>query len=244
MRVLLVDDEELSLLELEYILENVDYIDSISKASSGFEALKLCRKNDFDVLFLDIKLGDTNGIKVAQRLIESKNPPIIVFVTAYDDYAVKAFELQAVDYVLKPFSKERIIKTLDRLKGIFKNKNKKQDKIEKNINVLNKLVIEQENSIALVDIEKIIFIKADGRNSEIKTLDGKFKSKSSLKELERRLDNRFFRPHRSYIINLERIKEVVPWFNGTYIVKMDRYDKVDIPVTRKNTARFKKILNL
>lgn len=245
MNVLIADDEELSLLELEYILSNIEYISDISKASNGFEVLKLCEVKKFDVTFLDIKLGDYNGIRIAQQLLEKEKPPKIVFVTAFEEYAVKAFELQAVDYVLKPFSEERIKKTLDRLENILKDKDQIEESIKQDVKSLNKLAVEQDGRISLIDIDDIIFIEADGRNSTIRTSSGKYHTKVSLKDLERRLGGlTFFRPHRSFIINLKKIKEVAPWFNGTYIIKMEGYEKTDITVTRKNTGRFRKFLNL
>ena len=246
MKVLVVDDEELSLLELEYILNKIKYISDIKKASSGFEALELCQMENFDVVFLDIRLGDSNGVRVAQRLMENERPPKIVFVTAFDEYAVKAFELEAVDYVLKPFSEERIKKTLDRLKNILNQDDHiKYNVTNDNIKAINKLAVELDGKITLLDLEEIVFIEADGRNSIIRTSTQEYNTNISLKDLETRLKSAtFFRPHRSFIINLQKINEVIRWFNGTYIIKMQGYDKVQIPVTKKNTDAFKKILNI
>ncbi len=246
MKVLVVDDEELSLLELEYILNKIKYISDIKKASSGFEALELCQRESFDVVFLDIRLGDSNGVRVAQRLMENERPPKIVFVTAFDEYAVKAFELEAIDYVLKPFSEERIKKTLYRLKNILNQDDHiKYNVTNDNIKAINKLAVELDGKITLLDLEEIVFIEADGRNSIIRTSTQEYNTNISLKDLETRLKSAtFFRPHRSFIINLQKINEVIRWFNGTYIIKMQGYDKVQIPVTKKNTDAFKKILNI
>jgi len=246
LKVLVVDDEELSLLELEYILNKIKYISDIKKASSGFEALELCQMENFDVVFLDIRLGDSNGVRVAQRLMENERPPKIVFVTAFDEYAVKAFELEAVDYVLKPFSEERIKKTLYRLKNILNQDDHiKYNVTNDNIKAINKLAVELDGKITLLDLEEIVFIEADGRNSIIRTSTQEYNTNISLKDLETRLKSAtFFRPHRSFIINLQKINEVIRWFNGTYIIKMQGYDKVQIPVTKKNTDAFKKILNI
>jgi len=234
------------LLELEYILNKIKYISDIKKASSGFEALELCQMENFDVVFLDIRLGDSNGVRVAQRLMENERPPKIVFVTAFDEYAVKAFELEAVDYVLKPFSEERIKKTLYRLKNILNQDDHiKYNVTNDNIKAINKLAVELDGKITLLDLEEIVFIEADGRNSIIRTSTQEYNTNISLKDLETRLKSAtFFRPHRSFIINLQKINEVIRWFNGTYIIKMQGYDKVQIPVTKKNTDAFKKILNI
>lgn len=246
MKVLVVDDEELQLLEMEYILKTINYISDIKKASSGFEALKLCQSEEFDVVFMDIRLGDSNGVRVAQRLMENEKPPKIVFVTAFDEYAVKAFELEAVDYVLKPFTEERIRNTLDRLKNVLKEDKQRKDVVNNSVNKINKFTVEQEGKIKFLDLDEIVFIEAQGRHSIICTSTSQYKTNSSLKYLEEKLTKSatFFRPHRSYIINLKKINEVVPWFNGTYIVKMLGYDTIEIPVTKNNTCTFRRILNI
>jgi len=194
---------------------------------------------------LDIKLGDTDGVSLAQKIMGLKNPPKIVFVTAYDEYAVKAFELQVIDYVLKPFSEERIKKTLERLKAILENDEIKSASVRRDARALNKFVVKQGSHMSLINIDDIVFIEADGRNSIVRTKEIEYKSKTLLGELADRLDNFiFFRPHRSYIINLKKIKEVIPWFNGTYMIKMEGYDNIEIPVTKKNAGRFKEIWRL
>ena len=114
-----------------------------------------------------------------------------------------------------------------------------------NIKAINKLAVELDGKITLLDLEEIVFIEADGRNSIIRTSTQEYNTNISLKDLETRLKSAtFFRPHRSFIINLQKINEVIRWFNGTYIIKMQGYDKVQIPVTKKNTDAFKKILNI
>lgn len=249
MRVLVVDDEELQLLEMEYILNRIGYVSQVKKAYSGFEALKLCRKEFFDVVFLDIRLGDSNGIRVAQELLKKEEHPKIVFVTAFDEYAVKAFELEAVDYVLKPFSEERIRQTLDRLQHIIsRDFRDKEEIIGKEIEqpkAINKFAVEQNDKIKFLDVEDIVFIMAEGRNSIVCTPTHQYKTNIPLKDLQKKLRNStFFRPHRSFIVNLEKINEVVRWFNGTYIIKMQGYDNVEIPVTKKNLGIFRRILNI
>lgn len=250
LKALLVDDEEPALLELEYVLQSLtDRIEIVGKAQSGKQALKLIRRLRPDVLFLDIKLGDMDGFAVAEEAMQYQ--PYIVFVTACDQYAIRAFEINALDYILKPFSQERVELTLEKLLDESRGDPRLKETVQRDYNGIaatrgfNKITVMSGSKMMLVDFEDIVFAEADGRNSFIYTGDNKYRCKLSLKRLEEKLEGYFFfKPHRSYLINLDKIKEIIPWFNGEYKIVLDGYDKLQITVTRNNVKRFKEILEV
>lgn len=242
-KALLVDDEELAIIELKYLIDRNDGIEVCGTALSGKEALEKTRELVPDVIFLDIQLNDANGLDIAEKIkkIPIKNP-LIIFVTAYDEYALKAFELNAVDYILKPFSEERIKETVSRV--VHRSDFEKAPQINI-VNDLNIIAVETEGKLKILDIDDIIYIEAQGRNTLIYGKEGIYNSNYSMKELEERLENKkFFKPHRSYLINLGMLNEVVPWFNGTCQIIMKKYPKNIIPVSRQNFKRFKTLIRM
>lgn len=174
-----------------------------------------------EVVFLDIHLAKGNGIELAKQLHSLKSPPFVVFVTAFDEYALTAFELDAVDYILKPFDEKRIEHTLEK---IIKWKQLKTDddrsqpvkeiKPDKNV---NKLAVVKDERIILLDIHNIIYVGTENRQVFVKTVNDKYVIDTPLYEIEEKLENySFLRVHRGYIINLEYVNEIEQWFNGTY----------------------------
>ncbi|NPV44535.1 MAG: response regulator transcription factor [Firmicutes bacterium] len=252
LRVLLVDDEDLPIVELKYLLEKFDNIEICGEAQSGKKAIELAKELLPDVIFLDIKMHDMNGFQIAEDLMNMERQPKIIFITAYDEYAIKAFEINAVDYILKPFSEERIRKTVERIFELFNNDEGSKQHIKREIAntgqnrmALNKIPVEKNSRLILINIEDILFVEADGRNTIIRTEKETYKTNFSLKQMEERLKPLlFFRPHRSYLINMKKIKEIVPWFNSTYKIIMTGYPDIEIPVTRNNTKIFKDIIGI
>lgn len=249
---LLVDDEGPARDELRYLLEAYPEIRVVGEASSGQEAVEKAVELNPDVVFLDIKLWDMDGFEVARRIFEEGRSPLIIFATAYDEYAVKAFEINAVDYILKPFSQERLEKAVERVLTLFKNEKKKEEvlKIAEYIKanerpLCNKLPFWKKDRIYLVCAEDICYCVADEKGSVVKTKLGEFNTTYTLTELEEKINSpNFFRVHKSYLVNLDKVKEIIPWFNGTFILSIQGYEKDEVPVSRRQAKELRKMFDI
>lgn len=249
--VIIVDDEAPARKELTYLLQDYDEINIIGEAASGKEAIQKILKLDPDVVFLDIRMWDMNGFDVAERLISSGSCPFIIFVTAYDQYAVTAFEINAIDYILKPVSSLRMEKTINRVKSIFKSK-KNQEAASKVLRyvkglsektIRKKFTFEKNNRLHVIDAKNICYCKASPKGSIVKTSEEIFKTPYTLSELENSTDN-LFRSHKSFLVNINKIKEIIPWFNGTYLLLMEDCENDKIPVSRRNSKKLKNLFKI
>ena len=254
LRALVVDDETPSREEIGYLLKQAG-VDVVASYSSGKEFLGDMKNRDFNVIFLDIQMPDMTGLEVAVKLQSEPdfNVPV-VFATAYDEYALKAFEANAMDYILKPISEERLQKTLKNVKRLLKGSmasGKSSHKIEdKDTNALNRitknlLVAEKNGRVVLVDISSIIYISTEYTGTYIITYKDKLFTHMTLKELENRLSPfSFFRTHRSYLVNFNYVSELVSSLSGTYTLRLKDKDHTEIPVSRIQTRKLKKIFNI
>lgn len=247
-KVLIVDDEKYIRNELKYFLNKYDDIEICGESGEGEEAIKLAKHLKPDIVFLDIHLHDINGMLVARKMLETDKPPYIVFATAYDKYAIQGFQLNAVDYILKPFLEERIKVTIERIRKNIQNLNSKEKSIDviENIKInLDKLCVTKNNKFILVDMSHIQYIQSTNNVVTVKTTVGVYDSNYSLKELEDRLiKTKFIRTHKSYIVNLDFIDEIIPWFNYTYKIKVKGIEDCEIPVSRNYMKKFKGILGI
>ena len=226
-RVIIAEDEPLAQQELQFMLEREQDIEIVAIASNGQEALDLYAKHRPDVMFLDIEMPKVKGIDVARRIREmTSQAPQFVFITAYDDYALDAFEMEAVDYLQKPYDDFRFMAMIERLKKRLTPK--KRPVAQK-----GKLLIEHDEKMIALTPDDIYFAVPVDRMLEISTTRGVLESKLTLRELEETLDHSsFFRPHRSYLVNLNHVDEITPWFNGAYNLTMDDPEQTKIPVSR------------
>lgn len=189
--------------ELKYLLERTKEVEIIGEADCVEDALEELMKNKPDIVFLDIQLSDDNGFEIANILKKMKNPPAIVFATAYDQYALQAFEVDALDYILKPFDEERIVQTLK------KYKKQKQSQIETKQEIkgadMHKLALPIEESIVLVNIEDIIYVGLVDGKVTVKTMRDTYITHDTLVILEKKLPQAsFMRVHRSFIANINK----------------------------------------
>jgi DNA-binding LytR/AlgR family response regulator len=252
MKVILIDDEQAALDELEYNLSKYKDIDIIATFSNPQKALETCKSLRFDAMFLDIDMPGMDGISLAGQILQFKNSIDIVFVTAFNDYAVKAFELNALDYLLKPINKERLDSTIERL---LSDKNKdtsaKKSLIEK-LTQIEKYLKQDTIKIAAYDHEEIVLVKV----SDIKYLEalsgktfietgyGKYITRDTLESLDNKLSGYgFFRCHRSYIVNLKHVTKLSAMFKNNYILKQDG-TKGEIPVSRNMLKELKSQLGI
>lgn len=257
LRVLIVDDEPLARDELRFLLESSAEVDICGEAGCGEDAINLARTVEPDLIFLDIHLGDLDGLTVARELLSGGRRMLIVFATAYDRYAIEAFEINAVDYILKPFSRERVVRTLERARQVLLEKTaaqcfktglydlmagewaRCQDKDKR----LQRIPAYARHRLHLLEPREVLFCCAEGGDVLIVTGEGRFKAGWSLHELQARLEDQYFyRTHRSFLVNLQKIHQIVPWFKGAYKLVMD--GGLEVPVSRVFVRGLKEMLNI
>ncbi|WP_025783791.1 LytTR family DNA-binding domain-containing protein [Sporosarcina sp. D27] len=216
-QALVVDDERYAREELIYLLGRHSNVKIIGEADSGDAAIMQAIRLQPDVVFLDVEMPKMNGIEVAAVLKELKNPPQIVFATAYPQFAADAFRVNAVDYLLKPYEEEQISQTLNRIR-VKEN----PENVQESIRQLGKLAIEQDGEIVYVPISCILYICREDSVTRIITKTKEHEVKMTLKELEMRLTTfSFYRIHKSYLVNLLHVNRLSPWFNGAYQLEIE-----------------------
>lgn len=252
-RSIVVDDETPAREELIYILEKFKEISIIGEASHGIKALELNKKLKPDLIFLDIQMPKLNGIDVARKILVGTHRPYIVFVTAFEKYAIEAFEVNAMDYILKPISEERLEKSMERV--IANMKKGKKEYIDKFNNIMQNIKYKNEETITRIcvnnmgklipiDLNEIIYATVEDRNTVIISTKGKFEINFTLSELCEKLDKSiFFRSHKSFLINLNYIQVIEPWFNSTFNVMLKGTD-IKIPVSRSQSKEFRELMNI
>lgn len=236
-KVMIVEDEQFALDELTYMLQGEEDIHLCPNATTGEQVLDLYFKHRPDVLFLDIEIPIITGVEVAKRILNSATEvPLIVFTTAYDAYAVEAFEIEAVDYLLKPFDLARLQYALKRIrKRLNQVKEKRLSTFAEN----SKLLLNDGEKMLVVAPEDILYAVTNNRFIEIHTTEKTIQANMSLQELEKRLQHKpFFRTHRSYLVNLDYIEEVQPWFNGAYNIILKGKKDAIIPISRNAKKDF------
>jgi DNA-binding LytR/AlgR family response regulator len=260
LRALVVDDEQLAREELCFQLEQAGGVAIVGQAADGVQALRLAGELKPDVVFLDVQMPGLTGFEVARRLMLADTPPRLVFVTAFDQYAVDAFSVNAVDYVLKPIDADRLEQTLERVRQRERSAAKaapqmpltpadlervieavqarqgRRDQIA--IRVGERFILVQADEVvhaSLVDESIVVGTQSMAGTSNYRTLD----------ELQARLDPAvFWRVHRSHLVNITKIKEIVPWFSRNYLLKMKDAKATEIPVSRAQTRRLRDYLQL
>ncbi|MEY8292580.1 LytTR family transcriptional regulator DNA-binding domain-containing protein [Carnobacteriaceae bacterium 52-44] len=241
MRALIVDDEPLARNELSYLLKQTDEISAIEEADSIEEALEKLLQEKIDIAFLDIHLTEESGLTLADKMNRMTNPPIIVFATAYDEYAIEAFERDARDYLLKPFEQKRVKQTVQRAKAILSGKEKKTKETTKE--AAEVFPVQMDDRIYMVKVEEILAIEVNQGETTVYTEEKEYKTTDPLTAWEEKLPNPpFMRVHRSYLVNLDKIIEIQPWFNQTYQLTIK--NDLKIPVSRSYVQLFKKQIGL
>ena len=236
MKLLIVEDEYLARAELSHLLKQDDRVSDILEADSIAEATKLLLSNAIAIAYLDIHLTDESGMDLAEMLKDIPDPPVIVFATAYDHYAIEAFEKNATDYILKPFEAKRVQQSLDRAIKQLESKPQK-------VSILDTVPVSSEDKIHILKIKAIETIEAVQGKTVLHAGANKYESTETLLHWENKTAGHpFMRVHRSYIINLDKIKEIEPWFNTTYQVTME--SGVKVPVSRSYIKAFREKLGL
>lgn len=247
-KILIVDDEERERIVLRYIIEQIKDVSIVGEALSGLEALLICQEKKVDLVFLDINMPEMDGLETAIKLTELKDRPFFSFLTNHRDLAVEAYELGALDYIVKPFNKERVEKTINRAKYQLAHKEVIDEevkiKLKERIDFMlerykhhevysNKLPIRERGKVTLINQEDIVYCESQSKKVFIATKEDGFLSNYTLNELENRLDSsNFFRAHQAFIVNLNYIKEIINFGEGSYLLKLNFHTKKNIILSR------------
>jgi len=251
--IIVVDDEQLARDELCFMLEELGSVNVIGRAGNGHEALSLIDRLEPDLVFLDVQMPGLTGFEVARRIREHKTPPQLIFVTAYDRHAIEAYEVDAVDYLLKPVDPARLAEAVDRARRRVSSERPLNDRLERIVQFVaerqsrrDRLAIKVGERFLLVQADDIIY--ASLTDDSINIVTGQVAGASNfrtLDELHARLDpSVFWRVHRSHLVNINKIKEIVPWFSRNYILRMKDAKATEIPVSRTQTKRLREYLKL
>jgi two-component system LytT family response regulator/two-component system response regulator LytT len=251
--IVVVDDEQLARDELCFMLERLAGVNILGRAGNGYEAVSLIERVQPDLVFLDVQMPGLTGFEVARRVHERKTSPQVIFVTAYDRYAIEAFEVDAVDYLLKPVDPTRLAEAVDRAKRRVTSERPLSDRLERIVQLVaahqhrrEQLAIKVGERFLLVRTDDIIYASLMDDSINIVTSQAAGTSNfRTLDELHTRLDpSVFWRVHRSHLVNINKIKEIVPWFSRNYILRMKDAKATEIPVSRTQTKRLREYLKL
>ncbi len=251
MRGLIVDDEQLACDELSYLLRDFPDLEIVGTGKNGLEAVRLIEEYEPDVVFLDVQMPGLDGMGVIRKVREKGLPmPHFILATAYDQYAVEAFRLEALDYLLKPVDKERLDETIERVRRSVQEKQKvavpEQPVSPRTYPQRTKLLLKIGSRNFIVDSQDLVYATIDNGliTMVTTTLEGQSNYRT-IEELQANLDpETFWRVHRSYLVNINRIKEVIPWFKSSYQLRMDDKKQTEIPVSRVQTKRLRALLKL
>jgi len=254
---IIVDDEKPARDELAFLLKGFPEINVIGQGKNGVEAVALIKEHTPDLVFLDVQMPGLDGFGVLKKLVERKmRVPHVVFATAFDHYAVQAFDVNAVDYILKPFDRARISKAISRARKMIDTQTTATERLEQLVIQLGagkqaapqrvKLLLKSQQRLLLINGEDMVFASIDAGSITVVSREAEGASNyRTLDELGDALDSdSFWRPHRSYLVNIHHIKEVVPWFKGSYMIKMNDKKSTEIPVSRVQTKRLRELFKL
>jgi two-component system LytT family response regulator/two-component system response regulator LytT len=272
---IIIDDEQLARDELKYLLDLVGGVDVVAQGTNGIEAVELIEEHRPDLVFLDVQMPGLDGFAVIQRLMERNRKlaaagketeplPQIVFATAYDQYAVRAFDVNAVDYLLKPFDRTRVKQAVERVRGRIPAEagnggaaaeSPIESQLDALLRLLNKpqgapqpakLIVQAQSRLLLIDQAEICYAAID--EGVIRVATQSFEGHSKCRTLEELLDlldpALFWRAHRGFVVNINHIREVVPWFKSSYQLRMNDKRQTEIPVSRAQTKRLRELFNL
>lgn len=239
MKALIIDDERLARKEVFRLLEDYPEVEEVVEMGSGKEAIDYLKKNSADLLFLDIQMPGQNGFALLEELTVV---PKVVFVTAYDEYAIKAFEYNALDYLLKPVDEKRFSEAMHKVMEEIKPAEDKKE-LSNTLGPEDKVFVKDGDKCWFVRMKDIALLESEGNYVRVYFENHKPLILRSLNNLEQRLDSRkFFRANRKYIINLDWVKEIENWFNGGLLVTLENDKQVEI--SRRQSSRLKEMMSL
>lgn len=240
MRALIVDDERLARKELIKLLEDHPMIEVVGEAMNAEEAIQMVNDLNPDLLFLDIQMPGKTGFQLLEEL---DAVPLVVFTTAYDEFALKAFEVNALDYLLKPIQPERLVETISKLAEKERAKTVATRGPEKKLGLNDQVFVKDGDRCWFVSLSNVRLFESDGNYIKVYFDNNRPMIHKSLNALDEKLDERaFFRASRKHIVNLSWVEGIEPWFNGGLMVRLKGGDKVE--VSRRQAAKFKDMMSL
>lgn len=243
----LADDEAPALDELTYLLREFPEIEVVGTASNGLEAVERIESLEPDLVFLDVQMPGLDGLGVINQLREHRAPmPAFVLCTAYDQYALEAFKLEALDYLLKPVERERLALTIERVRRVLIEHEAPAAAAPAQAPALSKILVKSGGRNLIVDAADLVYATIDeGLITVVTTAVTGQSNFKTIEEMQASLDPAmFWRVHRSYLVNINRIREVVPWFRSSYQLRMDDRKQSEIPVSRVQTKRLRAMFKL
>ena len=241
-RALIVDDEAPAREELRHLLRGFDHIQVVGEATNSEEALLLLRELSYDIVLLDIRMPGGSGLEVASELAAMAHPPAVVFTTAYPDHAVEAFDLAAADYLVKPFDEERLGRALERALSAADDDEPRGE--QRRDAPVTRLPVQHGDRTVLVEPRAIYYATAARGYSYLKLAEDRVLVSQSLSDLERRLPDGFFRTHRSYLVNLAHVRELVSDYQGGLVLVMDDRQRSRVEVSRRQSAALRRALGM
>lgn len=241
-KTVIVDDEQPICDEIEFLVTKHSQIEVVGKFINAIDALSYVCANGCDLVFLDIKMPGLTGLELAQRLNALGQPPLVVFITAFQEHALEAFDTPAIGYITKPITEDRIAKIMAKISNLTPKSDPKpvSEKV-----VVNKICVTAGNKIIPIDKNEIVFAYVKDKDAFIRTKTSEFVAALTLQEIENILvESKFIRVHRQYIVNLDKVLEIIPWFHGTYMLRMDDIKQEDVPVSRSKTKVLRTALGL
>lgn len=236
LKAIIVDDEAPARSELKFLLDELGQTEVVAEAASVREAIEKLKEYPCDVMFLDINMPEATGLQLANALQHLKYPPAVVFVTAYSEFAIDAFKVNAIDYLVKPVEEERLAQAIARVK--------EHVALHAQVQKLERIPVEKGGKKVLINIDSIRYVMARDDYAYLQTDTDRYFSTVSLAQLEKRLDGHgFFRVHRGYLVNLSHVTEVESVSGGTLLLTLDGCDE-KIPVSRRRVSLLKKALGI
>ncbi|WP_042716505.1 LytTR family DNA-binding domain-containing protein [uncultured Kosakonia sp.] len=242
MKVIIVEDEFLAQQELSWLIREHSQMEIVGTFDDGLDVLKYLQHNRVDAIFLDINIPSLDGVLLAQNISQFAHKPFIVFITAWKEHAVEAFELEAFDYILKPYQESRIVNMLQKLESAWQQQAGTASSPQSRENATINLV--KDERIIVTSIQDIYYAEAHEKMTFVYTKRESYVMPMNITEFCSKLPTaHFFRCHRSYCVNLDKIREIEPWFNNTYILRLRDLD-FQVPVSRSKVKEFRQLMNL
>ncbi|QKN80991.1 LytR/AlgR family response regulator transcription factor [Scandinavium goeteborgense] len=244
MKVIIVEDEVLAQQELTWLIKEHSQMEIVGTFDDGLDVLKFLQHNKVDAIFLDINIPSLDGVLLAQNISQFAHKPFIVFITAWKEHAVEAFELEAFDYILKPYQESRIVTMLKKLENAWQQQSGSNNNAASPQRENDTINLIRDEKIFVTSIHDIYYAEAHEKMTFVYTRRESWVMPMNITEFCSKLPAaHFFRCHRSYCVNLNKIREIEPWFNNTYILRLRDLD-FQVPVSRSKVKEFRQLMNL
>lgn len=281
MKAIVVEDEFLARQELEYYIRTHSQIEIVGSFDDGLDVLKYVQDHEVDAIFLDINIPSLDGVFLAHNISKFSRKPYIIFITAYKEHAAEAFEIEAFDYILKPYSESRMTSMLRKLENTYQREHGTQaiaapldqedphvassssnDQPEERSSLgqpttastahvahhaqplQGKISLWKNDKIQVIPVDDVYYASASEKVTNVFTKRAEYTVTSSISDFQNTLpDEYFFRCHRSYVVNITKIREIVPWFNNTYLLRLHDLD-YEVPVSRSKVKEFRQIMSI